>query len=178
MNIKLIRQWFLLIVLMTTTALVWAHNKVVVIPMAGDEIEIIPEPFAPLTKQSPPDSDYTIGALTVIDKITGLEWQRLDDNTPRTWVDAFQYCIDLSLDSKTDWRLPLVAELQSIVDYELSSPSINEVAFPGTNVESFDFYWSASSVASFSALAWFVHFSNGDVGVVNRPNVFYVRCVR
>ena len=80
-----------------------AQNKVVVITLAGDEIEIAPEPFAPVTKQSPPNSDYTIGGVTVVDNITGLEWQRIDDDTPRAWDDAFQYCMDLSLDGKIDW---------------------------------------------------------------------------
>lgn len=152
-----------------------AQNKVVVITLAGDEIEIAPEPFAPVTKQSPPNSDYTIGGVTVVDNITGLEWQRIDDDTPRAWDDAFQYCMDLSLDGKIDWRLPLVDELKSIVDYGVSSPSINVAAFPSTNASN---YSSVSRVAIFSDVAWLVNFSDGAVGSNLATNTYYVRCVR
>ena len=150
-----------------------AANKVVVIPMAGDDI--IPSPFRPLTAASPPDTDYTITANTVVDKKTGLEWQRLDDDTTRTWDVAMTYCSDLTLDSKTDWRLPEVSELQSIVKYDASSPAINGVAFPGTNSS---YYWSASSYAAFSSSAWRVNFNVGNVSASDKTGSYYVRCVR
>ncbi len=78
-------------ILSTLSIGAYAQTKVVVIPMTGDDI--LPEPFAPLTANSPVRGDYTISALTVVDKVTGLEWQRQDDNTDRDWDTAFAYCI-------------------------------------------------------------------------------------
>ncbi|NND82915.1 MAG: DUF1566 domain-containing protein [Gammaproteobacteria bacterium] len=178
-------SWLVRVSLVLAVALfsvsVHAQNttKVVVIPMAGDDVEIMPEPFAPLPKQSPPNSDYTIGAVTVIDKITGLEWQRQDDDTERNWDDAFDYCFRLELGSKDDWRLPLIAELQSIVDYEASDPSINEAAFPNTNSSlSSGFYWSASTEAASFERAWGILFFSGNVSSDFKLGSNFVRCVR
>ncbi len=160
---------------------VQAHKQVVVIPMGGD----MPSPFAPLTKHAPPNSDYTIGALTVIDKITQLEWQRIPstDVNPNTagtqstanWDNAKAHCDGLSLDGHADWRLPRVAELASLIDYNIGSPAINGVVFPGTQSS---LYWSASSGVSSSSSAWVVNFNSGSVGASLKASAYYVRCVR
>ena len=160
---------------LTLSSTVLAQNKVVVVPLAGDDI--MPTPTAPVTKGSPPNSDYIInGLISVVDKITGLEWQRLDDNTQRTFDAAFQYCIDLSLDSKTDWRLPLITELISLVDHGVAAnPNINAVVFPATGSSTF---WSASSAAVDSARAWAVSFNGGYSFDLEKISILYVRCVR
>lgn len=161
-----------------------AHNtnKVVVIPLAGD-----PPPLKAVTPIPPADtsqSNYIINDNpgdedTVLDTVTGLEWQRMDDNVIRNWDEAFAYCDDLNNDAafagKTHWRLPSVTELQSIVDYGNSLPAIEGVAFTGTNSSS---YWSASSVASNSADAWLVNFSSGGFSNNNVTVNYHVRCVR
>ena len=54
--------------------LTFAHNKVVVIPMAGDDVPAVIEPTAPVAKVDPDQTDYTLMANTTIDIITGLEW--------------------------------------------------------------------------------------------------------
>ncbi len=160
---------------------VQAHKSVVVIPLGGG----MPPPFAPLTKGAPPDSDYAIGDLTVIDKITQLEWQRIpsEDVNPNTvgnqstanWDKAKVYCDGLSLDDHTDWRLPRVAELASLINYNATGPAINKVVFPDTQSSS---YWSASSSVSYSRFAWVVNFSYGGVGADSKAGESYVRCVR
>ncbi len=152
-----------------------AHNKVVVIPMAGDTVYVTPDPFRPLAPDHPQNSNYTVNTDTVVDKTTGLEWQKSDDNTIRNWDAALGYCAGLMLDSKSDWRLPSVLELQSIVDYGSSNPAINGAAFPGTNASS---YWSASSYAASSTPAWHVSFLNGHVLANDKTDSYYVRCVR
>ncbi|NND83207.1 MAG: DUF1566 domain-containing protein [Gammaproteobacteria bacterium] len=151
------------------------HNKVVVVPLGGDEAQDL-EPTSPVAKVNPSQTDYTILTNTVIDKITKLEWQREDDNTTRNWDDALDYCAGLTLDGKSDWRLPDVVELQSIVDYgQATAPTIDGVAFTGTNSSS---YWSASSGASSSGSAWFVGFDLGIVFAFVKTNDIFVRCVR
>lgn len=178
MNLKtsVVRHFVKLILLLMSFAITncFAHNKVVVVPMAGDDIT--PPPLAPLTAISPPNSDYILGALSVIDKITGLEWQTQDDDTTRTWDAAIAYCNGLDLDGKTDWVLPTVTKLGTIIDYNAASgPTINAVAFPSTNELK---YWSASNVINDSAEAWCIGFAFGVTIADSKASSNYVRCVR
>ncbi|MEM7193326.1 MAG: DUF1566 domain-containing protein [Pseudomonadota bacterium] len=152
---------------------VLAQQTVVVIPLGDSELEI--EPTAPMARADTVSRDYTILPNTVIDNLTGLEWQRLDDDTTREWIPAISYCRNLVLDSHSDWRLPTVVELHSIVDYGSSAAAIEQVAFPGTNSS---LYWSRSVPAG-SAIGDFVNFNTGginDVLVISAQ--FLVRCVR
>ena len=59
------------------------------------------------------------GGETVTDHKTGLIWQRTDDGQARDWDAAIQYCADLGLVGKTDWRLPSIDQLLTILDYSL-----------------------------------------------------------
>jgi len=124
---------------------------------------------------SPRDSVFeNNGNGTVTDLATGRTWQRQDDNTQRTWAEANTYCQSLSLGGKTDWRLPNIKELRSIVDDRVSDPAIDKGAFVGTNWH----YWSATTLAYGSGGAWSVDFYNGPVRSGSSSNPNYVRCVR
>ena len=114
------------------------------------------------------------GNGTITDNNTGLMWQKEDDNTTRQWESAITYCEGLSLGSYTDWRLPNIKELKSIVDNTKYSPS-DTTYFPNTN--SF-YYWSSTTYAVSTSLAWYVYFSYGDVYYDYKSYYFYVRCVR
>ena len=150
-----------------------AADKVVVIPLFDTKPV---EPFRPVATASPPDSAYTIGTDTVTDNVTGLVWQKEDDDTRLYWDDAWDYCAgnDAGLPG-TGWRLPSVDELMSIVDYETHDPAINGTAFPGTNSSD---YWSATTSSFESARAWYVDFSSGEVQESYKTYYRYVRCVR
>ena len=119
------------------------------------------------------------GNGTVYDYDTGLTWQQQDDGATKNWATAGTYCQNLSLGGKSDWRLPNIKELSSIVDYRKPSPgpTISRVMFPNTHSLS---YWSASSDVANSSDAWRVSFNTGSV--VTRPKASssgnYVRCVR
>jgi len=92
---------------------------------------------------------------TVSDKSTGLVWQQTDNGTPILWKNALPYCESLELADQTDWRLPNVKELQSIVDYDRSpnitnSPAIHPV-FQSTIIKNeadqddYGFYWTSTT---------------------------------
>ena len=91
------------------------------------------------------------------------------------WQEAPAYCEDLEWGGFNDWRLPSVVELSSIVDNGVTSPSIDDDAFPET-VSSY--FWSSSSYTPNASDAWRVNFHYGYVanGAKNYP--YYVRCVR
>ena len=65
------------------------------------------------------------GDGTVTDNITGLMWQQEDTIRPKYWDEAIDYCEALTLAGHADWRLPDEYELQSIVNYGRSNPSID-----------------------------------------------------
>lgn len=95
------------------------------------------------------------GDGTISDTATGLMWQMADDGNTRDWQEAIKYAEDLELANHTDWRLPNVKELQSIVDYTKSvqtsnSPAINdlfvlsEMKDPNGD-KNYGFYWSSTT---------------------------------
>jgi len=62
----------------------------------------------------------------------------------------------------SDWRLPTIKELSSIVDSSVPNPgpTINTDYFPNTQPS---FYWSSTNSSSSSDEAWRVYFGNGLV---------------
>ena len=117
------------------------------------------------------------GDGTVTDTATGLMWQQStgNDGDVLTWEDALDYSENLSLAGHDDWRLPDRNELQSLVDYDRYDPAIDTVAFPGTQSSG---YWSSTSNALSTVLAWRVNFDSGGVYGYGKPNSYYVRAVR
>ena len=55
---------------------------------------------------------------TITDEATGLIWQKEDSKIAMDWKSALEYARSLNLAAQSDWRLPTVKELQSIVEYE------------------------------------------------------------
>ena len=79
-----------------------------------------------------------------------------------------------------DWRLPTIAELQTIVDLSApgcssGSPCIDAAAFGPTVASG---YWSSTTFANSPLVAWYVAFGNGYVGNALKGVDKYVRAVR
>ncbi len=91
------------------------------------------------------------------------------------WPGALLYARDTNFANHTDWRLPNVKELQSIVEYKCDSPSINASIFPNTSASHFV---SASTDTNNSQQVWSVHFGYGTVGSGNMSFFYKFRLVR
>jgi len=119
---------------------------------------------------------------TVKDSETKLEWQdSYKDDTIKntTFSGAISYCEELELDSHTDWRLPNINELKTIVVDTQYAPSIS-AKFEYT---ASDNYWSSTHYVNSSYYVWGINFSDASVMGLYYRNYYttqtnYVRCVR
>ena len=119
---------------------------------------------------------YTRNNEIVTDHSTGLMWQ--DDSGAKdreyTWNNAIQYCKNLSLGGYSDWRLPAIKELKTIVDLSKYKPSIDNM-FQNVNSSN---YWSSTPYAGFANNAWNVLFYVGNDNNYSKSYASYARCVR
>jgi hypothetical protein len=148
--------------------------------------------------------DSAASWIMVKDNVTGLIWEnKTDDGTIHdkdndfTWYDPTdpdpgtpgkdtdtKDFID-ALNSAhfggySDWRMPTIKELGTIVKYEISGSGakIDTIYFPYTQAR---FYWSATTYARamfFSVHAWGVDFSSYYENTRDKSNFNYVRAVR
>lgn len=110
---------------------------------------------------------------TVFDSQKDLVWEKLGSKVKLDWSIAVRRSKELYLAKYSDWRLPTIEELCSIVDYTRIAPAIDPI---------FDckptWYWSGSSYAGSAGFAWDVGFGYGAVGHSHKSGDYYVRCVR
>ncbi|MEI8079940.1 MAG: DUF1566 domain-containing protein, partial [bacterium] len=111
---------------------------------------------------------------TVTDNNTGLVWQQAAA-TAVSWENALAYAANLTLGSKSDWRLPNIKELRSICDDTRSNPALDTTVFPGTTATR---YWSSTTQINDSTNAWLVEALTGLVAYDAKTATCSVRCVR
>jgi len=138
------------------------------------------------------------GDGTVTDNVTGLMWEKLaddgsvhDKDNRYTWAEAFDVKIaTLNADrfaGHTDWRLPNLRELQSLVDVGRAGPS-TALAFDTTctvgctprscSCTISSVYWSSTTYENSPANSWAVYFNVGIVNTIKKSDAYYVRAVR
>ena len=116
------------------------------------------------------------GFEAVLDRETGLVWQRDTSVTIRDWYFAQTYCYQLEIGDRKGWRLPTVEELATLVDPTESEPTLPD-GHPFTNVKSLS-YWSSTAYAGNTSDAWLVNFYGGSINYGNKTGSCYVRAVR
>jgi hypothetical protein len=114
------------------------------------------------------------GDGTITDTSTGLMWLASDAGVAMEWKEALSWSEDLDYAGYTDWHLPDVKELQSLVDYAGSYPAIDNTYFTCTELaqDNPNYYFWTSTSAYFSPAdptyyyAWYVAFgfAIGDDG--------------
>ena len=121
---------------------------------------------------------------TVTDNLTGLMWAKdASLGGTKNWVDALAYANNLSLGNEgcgsnyTDWRLPNINELKSLVAASNNYPPLPS-GHPFTNVQSSN-YWSSTSYAywnfylpsTWGSTACIVDMGEGDVNVFSMKDI-------
>lgn len=107
------------------------------------------------------------GDGTVSDNLTGLMWA-VNANTG-DWAESQDYCSSLFLAGHTDWRLPTIRELMSILDYY-------DGAAPGF-YDNGVYYWSSNICIYDFNDAWFLR-AGSYTSHSERGMGLGARCVR
>ncbi|MCI5115793.1 MAG: DUF1566 domain-containing protein [Candidatus Electrothrix sp. AW1] len=138
---------------------------------------------------------------TITDTKTGLMWKRCSEGLSGmnceegeakefTWNDAVQRFKNIQYAGYSDWQLPTIDELKTLVycsngvkntkngrcNKGSEMPTINQQAFPNTPATN---YWSGSPYADYSDNAWYVNFGYGvSFSDYRNVNYYAVRLVR
>ncbi len=120
--------------------------------------------------------ELVMGDEAVLDRETGLVWQRNTDDNPYDWYNAQIICYYIDIGGRGGWRLPSIEELRTLVDRTQSSRLPD--GHPFLNAKS-DKYWSSTIVPDSITEAFYVYFSDG-MTLLDRAKTknHYVRAVR
>ncbi|MGH7789398.1 MAG: DUF1566 domain-containing protein [Candidatus Binatia bacterium] len=138
------------------------------------------------------------GDGTISDRRTGLMWEKLgndggihDRDDSAAWADAFAKVATLNATGfagHSDWRLPNVNELQSLVNYGAAAltvfPAFDGSCVPGCAVTDCSCtpavgHWTSTSRQGAGASAWTIDFASGAVAPANKlATLLAVRAVR
>ncbi|EDN67212.1 conserved hypothetical protein [Beggiatoa sp. PS] len=134
------------------------------------------------------------GDGTVTDNLTGLIWLENANcaNAARSWATALNDVAQLNTDGtmnsnncgdtsnssshQTDWRLPNIRELHSLIDLSNVSPAL-PTGYPFSGVQT-GYYWSCTSSANITTYAWDVNLGFGNVYNDSKTYTYYVWPVR
>jgi len=122
-------------------------------------------------------------SLAVLDRETGLVWEKTPAITTRTWSEARTECTSRRTGNRIGWRLPSMPELASLVDPTVTPgptlPPGHPFTTGATGVQSAG-YWSATALADDPTVAWTVNFDDGFVRNGNKTIILndHAWCVR
>jgi len=132
-----------------------------------------------------PEFKVTDDGKTVTDSANKLMWVRDPGDLPLKafylWEDpdtkgpiAIKACESLNYAGYSDWRLPTLGELKTIVDSSKSDPSIDTNFFVCKSV----MYWTSTVFENDPQNVWYIRFKDGFVGIADKWNGAAIRPVR
>ena len=97
----------------------------------------------------------------VLDKETGLVWEKSPQPTSARWIAARRTCKEKNVGGQKGWRLPSLEELTGLVDPSIPPPGPTlPPGHPFLTVQS-TVYWTATRVDEDARGSWAVHFGLG-----------------
>jgi len=97
--------------------------------------------------------------------------------TPSPRYTAYQECQNLTLGGYSDWHVPTLSDLRSIVDTSRDkAPFINPIFENTTSLQ----YWSSTSIERTASLAWVIFFGDRVSSNIkfDKNSEIGIRCVR
>jgi hypothetical protein len=98
----------------------------------------------------------------VLDKETGLTWQKSSTETFDILPLTSHYCANVTVGNRRGWRLPTLQELKSVTDLSESSPTLT-AGHPFVNVDLTRSYWSSTVTLNDPGFVWTMAFNVGEV---------------
>ncbi|MBD3307008.1 DUF1566 domain-containing protein [candidate division KSB3 bacterium] len=117
------------------------------------------------------------GTNVVIDYATSLMWQQQISDSPMTWQQAYAYIGHLNATryaGYTDWRLPTIVELASLLEPHKSEHDLYLVPIFGAAPL---WCWSADKRPAANT-AWYVSFNSGGIQHQDMQSTAFVFAVR
>lgn len=108
----------------------------------------------------------------------GQEWdgnQCLGEPESKSWEGALACAEEMDMAGQTDWRLPNINELQSLVHRGYPSPAIS-VLFQNETMSTY--YWTSTTLNDTPGFKWAVDFGAGEVTAISGYDAYYARPVR
>ncbi|MDD3814361.1 MAG: DUF1566 domain-containing protein [Desulfocapsaceae bacterium] len=124
-----------------------------------------------------PQLRFAVQGALVTDKLTDLVWARGANVTQQavTWDEALQAIRELNREGYggvSNWRLPNINELESLVDCRSHSPALS-IGHPFEETQ--EGYWSSTTSFFETDWAWVLYLHKGACGVGYKPGkTFYV----
>jgi hypothetical protein len=116
------------------------------------------------------------GSQAVLDRETGLVWERTPSNEFYSWQGGSEHCLSSNVGGRKGWRLPTIQELSSLVDMTIPDPG--PTLPPGHPfIVPVEIYASATAYFSDPDRIWAVLFRTGEQITRSRGAV-KVWCVR
>jgi hypothetical protein len=118
----------------------------------------------------------------VLDRETGLVWQKAPNDTPITLDTAAFWCHIASTGGRRGWRLPRAEELSSLLLPDATGMATLPAGHPFDNIHTVSqgFYWSTTrslALNQTSTQMWVVSFYNGAGGAFSSGSNYFW-CVR
>jgi len=112
----------------------------------------------------------------ILDTSTNLLWQDAAENKSLsiTYKESQEYCAKLVIAEYSDFRIPTLQELQSIIDYNNYKPAI----INGFNYAPNETYWSSTPSAKDNAFLWNINFTKGHSSTSAKYYDRHIRCVQ
>ncbi len=111
------------------------------------------------------------------DPQTGLEWQLVSPGEME-WHQALEYARTLELGGNSDWRLPSLAELESLLDRTRGRSDGRPLMRDDVPFRDRRSYWSSTTFEENTQCAWIVMFDGAYLLSYPKQNSYAVRCVR
>jgi hypothetical protein len=122
----------------------------------------------------------------VVDDLrTGLMWigceygsesgTNCNDSVIKTsWLGQWNHCADLDWGGFTDWTIPSIYELRSLVDYHHGNDEVDSTIFPGLD----QMLWSSTPHTEYNGNYYTYSAANGRIDTYDDSSSLAVLCVR